>query len=483
MHFHSVVSFPALLYVYSADFLDRQLILPTFESMSAFSRLVRSLAYASIAAATGGTALCTFSGDGNDPAARIHKPKFDKSGKVTPLTFPRVKSRQEHISALKRSSSNFSKQDEVQEHSSSDDDIYDLLIIGGGATGTGIALDAVTRGLKVALIERDDFSSGASSKSTKLIHGGVRYLEKAVWNLDYEQFKLVQEALRERKHFTTVAPHLASWLPVMLPLQSWLKAPYFWAGTKCYDLLAGSKGYRGSYFLTKSAALEAFPMQKKDGLVGALVYYDGQQNDSRMNISLAMTASLYGATIVNHVEATELQKDSHGKICGARVRDMVPDGSSSDKTSDEFVIRARGVINATGPYVDAVRKFDKPEDRDIVVPSSGVHIVLPAYFSSKNMGLLDPSTSDGRVMFLLPWEGRTLVGTTDTPSKVSRNPVAGENDVDWILNEIRGYLAPGISLHRSDVLAAWSGKHCSSSIYTLYRKLIFHRLPTPCTRP
>ena len=433
--------------------------------MFASSRLARPLAYASIAAATGGTAIYALSGDRNDLPAKVHKPKFDKSGKVIPPTFPRVKSRQEHISALKRSGPDSPTLDQVRNTSSNDEDIFDLLIIGGGATGTGIALDAVTRGLKVALIERDDFSSGASSKSTKLIHGGVRYLEKAVWNLDYEQFKLVQEALRERKHFTTVAPHLASWLPVMLPLQSWLKAPYFWAGTKCYDLLAGSKGYRGSYFLTKSAALEAFPIQKKDGLVGALVYYDGQQNDSRMNISLAMTASLYGATIVNHVEATELQKDSNGKICGARVRDMVPDGSSSDKTSDEFVVRARGVINATGPYVDAVRKFDKPEDRDIVVPSSGVHIVLPAYFSSKNMGLLDPSTSDGRVMFLLPWEGRTLVGTTDTPSKVSKNPVAGENDVDWILNEIRGYLAPGISLQRSDVLAAWSGKHYSPSIH------------------
>ncbi|KAH7409543.1 glycerol-3-phosphate dehydrogenase [Cadophora sp. MPI-SDFR-AT-0126] len=425
--------------------------------MFASSRLVRPLTYATIAAATCGSAFYAVSGDSNDLPSRIHKPKFDKSGKLIPPTFPRVKSRQEHISALKRSGLTSQSQRPIQDASSDDDDIYDLLIIGGGATGTGIALDAVTRGLKVALIERDDFSSGASSKSTKLIHGGVRYLEKAVWNLDYEQFKLVQEALRERKHFTTVAPHLASWLPVMLPLQSWLKAPYFWAGTKCYDLLAGSKGYRGSYFLTKSAALEAFPIQKKDGLIGALVYYDGQQNDSRMNISLAMTASLYGATIVNHVEATKLQKDSNGKICGARVRDMLSNRPSDNETSDEFTIRARGVINATGPYVDAIRKFDKPEDRGIVVPSSGVHIVLPAYFSSKNMGLIDPSTSDGRVMFLLPWEGRTLVGTTDTPSEVSKNPLAGENDVDWILNEIRGYLAPGICLQRSDVLAAWSG--------------------------
>ncbi|KAL2069277.1 hypothetical protein VTL71DRAFT_15615 [Oculimacula yallundae] len=421
------------------------------------SRLIRPLVYTSIAVATGTTATYVFSGDNDDSPSRLHKPVFNKSGKVVPPTFPRIKSRQEHISALKRSSSDAPSVDFEQKNTASDDNIYDLLIIGGGATGTGIALDAVTRGLKVALIERDDFSSGTSSKSTKLIHGGVRYLEKAVWNLDYEQFKLVQEALRERKHFSNVAPHLASWLPVMLPLQSWLKAPYFWAGTKCYDLLAGSQGFKGSYFLSKSAALEAFPLQKKDGLVGALVYYDGQHNDSRMNISLAMTASLYGATVLNHVEATQLQKDSNGKICGARVRDMLVNSSNEQEVSEEFVVRARGVINATGPYVDSIRNFDKPEDQNIVVPSTGVHVVLPAYFSSKNMGLIDPNTSDGRVMFLLPWEGRTLAGTTDTPSKVSRNPVAGENDVDWILNEIRGYLAPGISLNRSDVLAAWSG--------------------------
>lgn len=155
---------------------------------------------------------------------------------------------------------------------------------------------------------------------------------------------------------------------------------------------------------------------------------------------------MYGAMIVNHVEATELQKDSNGKICGARVRDILPSKSNDGEVPEEFVIRARGVINASGPYVDAIRKFDQPEDRDIVVPSTGVHVVLPAYFSSKNVGLIDPSTSDGRVMFFLPWEGRTLAGTTDTPSKVSRNPVAAENDVDWILNEIRGYLAPDISL-------------------------------------
>lgn len=173
------------------------------------SRLFRPLAYTSVAVATGGTANHAFSGNGDNPRSRVYKPVFNKAGKVIPPAFPKVKSRQEYISALRRSGLYPLSQDPGQKGSPSDENVYDLLTIGDGATGTGIALDAVTRGLKVALIERDDFSSGTSSKSSKLIHGEVRYLEKAVWNLDYEQFKLVQEALRERKHFSNVAPHLA----------------------------------------------------------------------------------------------------------------------------------------------------------------------------------------------------------------------------------------------------------------------------------
>ena len=185
---------------------------------------------------------------------------------------------------------------------------YDLLVIGGGATGSGIALDAVTRGLRVALVDRDDFASGTSSKSTKLVHGGVRYLEKAVWELDYNQYALVKEALRERKYFLDTAPHLSMWLPIMIPMQKWWQAPYFWAGAKAYDLLAGSEGIEKSYFLTKSRALDAFPMLKANDLVGAMVYYDGAHNDSRMNVSIAATAALYGATVANHVEVTGLTK-------------------------------------------------------------------------------------------------------------------------------------------------------------------------------
>lgn len=386
---------------------------------------------------------------GSDPAV-VAPPGYGAEGNWSPPRFPKVKARDDQIADLKRSGTR-----NGSTLPQSDDDIYDLLIIGAGATGAGIALDAATRGLKVAMVERDDFSSGTSSKSTKLVHGGVRYLEKAFWELDYNQYALVKEALRERKYFLETAPHLSSWLPIMLPLDKWWKAPYFWAGTKAYDFLAGSEGIESSYFLTKSKALDAFPMLKKDNLIGALVYYDGAHNDSRMNVSIAMTAALYGATVVNHVEVTGLEKGPDGQLCAARVKDLVQE--KNGKKADEFVIRARGIINATGPFTDGIRKMDDDSVQEIVAPSSGVHVVLPGYYSPQKMGLIDPKTSDGRVIFFLPWQGNTIAGTTDAPCKISQNPVAGEDEIDWILSEIRRYLAPDINVRRGDVLAAWSG--------------------------
>ena len=376
----------------------------------------------------------------------------DKNGALILPKFPSIKSRAEQIAKLKRHGSA-----QVSNASSKiTEEVYDLLIIGGGAIGSGIALDAATRGLKVALVERDDFSSGTSSRSTKLVHGGVRYLEKAVWNLDYDQYELVKEALRERSNFLHAAPHLTSWLPVMIPLTRWWEVPYFWAGTKCYDLLAGSEANPSSYFMPQRKALDTFPMLKKS-LVGALVYYDGQQNDSRMNISLALTAALYGATIINHLEVTRLEKDGNGRVCGARVRDLIPREDSESEPREEFFVRAKGIINATGPFADAIQQMDEPKARDLIAPSSGVHLSLPAHFTPQNMGLLDPSTSDGRVLFMLPWQGTTIAGTTDAPCKISRDPQATERDIDWILKEVRKHLSPDVSLERRDVLAAWSG--------------------------
>ena len=377
--------------------------------------------------------------------------------------FPKEKTRAEQIADLKASAGAAFKQAGSkiagaltgQEQGQDDSAEYDLLVIGGGATGAGVALDAATRGLKVACVERDDFASGTSSKSTKLVHGGVRYLEKAFWELDYNQYSLVKEALRERRYFLDTAPHLSSWLPIMIPVKTWWQAPYFWAGTKAYDFLAGSENIETSYFMTRSKALDAFPMLKKENLWGALVYYDGAHNDSRMNISLAMTAALYGATMVNHLEVTGLEKGADGKLCGAKVRDMID--LKNGQPTEEFSIKAKGIINATGPFTDSIRKMDDQEVQEIVAPSSGVHVILPGYYSPADMGLLDPQTSDGRVIFFLPWQGNTIAGTTDAPCEIEQNPQAGEKEIEWILSEVGNYLQPDINVRRGDVLAAWSG--------------------------
>jgi len=413
--------------------------------MSRFFR-ARRLLFPAVVAGTAGGALYYSYRPLNIPGYEgpaVPPPIFGADGTFKLPRFPRIKSRIEQIARLKQSNSGAAE------------DEYDILVIGAGATGAGVALDAATRGLRVAVVECDDFSCGTSSKSTKLVHGGVRYLEKAVWNLDYAQYELVKEALKERKYFLQTAPHLSMWLPIMLPLDRWWKAPYYWAGTKFYDFLAGSEGIESSYFLTKSKAIDAFPMLKQTDLVGALVYYDGAHNDSRMNVSIAMTAALYGATVVNHMEVTGLLKNADGKLCGATVCDNIP--SRDGKETDAFNIKAKCIINCTGPFTDGIRKLDDPNCKEIVAPASGVHIILPGYYSPGKMGLIDPSTSDGRVIFFLPWQGNTIAGTTDEPAAISKNPLPDEKSIQWILNEVSHYLSPDINVRRGDVLAAWSG--------------------------
>ncbi|KAL6073037.1 hypothetical protein STEG23_000455, partial [Scotinomys teguina] len=315
---------------------------------------------------------------------------------------------------------------------------FDILVIGGGATGSGCALDAVTRGLKTALVERDDFSSGTSSRSTKLIHGGVRYLQKAIMNLDVEQYRMVKEALHERANLLEIAPHLSAPLPIMLPIYKWWQLPYYWVGIKLYDLVAGSNCLKSSYVLSKSRALEHFPMLQKDKLVGAIVYYDGQHNDARMNLAIALTAARYGAATANYMEVVSLLKKTDpetGKerVSGARCKDVL--------TGQEFDVRAKCVINATGPFTDSVRKMDDTNAPVICQASAGVHIVMPGYYSPESMGLLDPATSDGRVIFFLPWEKMTIAGTTDSPTEITHHPIPSEEDINFILNEVRNYLS------------------------------------------
>jgi glycerol-3-phosphate dehydrogenase len=188
---------------------------------------------------------------------------------------------------------------------------------------------------------------------------------------------------------------------------------------------------------------------------GLILATDGAHNDSRMNVSLAMTAALYGSTVVNHMEVTGLTKDESGKLNGVRVKDLVAE--KNGQKAEEFIVKTKGVINATGPFSDSVRKMDDPSVSEIVAPSSGVHVVLPGYYSPSNMGLIDPSTSDGRVVFFLPWQGNTIAGTTDRATEITSQPIPAEEDIEWILSELRGYLAPDINVRRGDVLAAWAG--------------------------
>lgn len=337
---------------------------------------------------------------------------------------------------------------------------FDVLVVGGGATGAGCALDAASRGLNTALVEMDDFSAGTSSRSTKLLHGGVRYLQKAIMSLDREQYRMVREALNERANLLQIAPHLSYPLPIMLPVYKWWQMPYFYAGIKMYDLVAGSKRLESSYLLSKRHALRLFPMLKKDSLVGAIVYYDGQHDDARMNVSIVCTAVRLGASVANHCKVVELirepaettgrgEQEEQQRICGAVCEDQL--------TGERFNVRARCVINACGPFTDSLRAMDDAKQPAICAPSAGVHVVLPGYYSPDSMGLLDPATSDGRVIFFLPWMKHTIAGTTDAPCPVSAEPSPREQDISFILNEVRNYLGSEIEVRRGDVLSAWSG--------------------------
>lgn len=260
---------------------------------------------------------------------------------------------------------------------------------------------------------------------------------------------MVKEALTERSTFLQIAPHLAQQLPIMLPLYKWYKVPYYWIGSKVYDFLAGDCGLETSYYLTRGKALEKFPMLRKDDLVGAIVYYDGQSNDARVNVALALTAIQQGAVVTNYTEVTQILKNDEGIINGVRIKDHC--------SGEEFDVKTKGVINATGPFCDRIRQMDDPSLKLLVNPSAGAHIIFPSYYSPRDMGLVDPATSDGRVIFFLPWEGNTIAGTTDSPSEIESNPKAADEDIRFLLEEISGYLDPVIKVRKSDVLAAWSG--------------------------
>ncbi|XP_010241819.1 PREDICTED: glycerol-3-phosphate dehydrogenase SDP6, mitochondrial-like [Nelumbo nucifera] len=328
----------------------------------------------------------------------------------------------------------------------------DVLVVGGGATGCGVALDAASRGLRVGLVEREDFSSGTSSRSTKLIHGGVRYLEKAVFNFDYGQLKLVFHALEERKQVIENAPHLCHALPCMTPCFDWFEVVYYWIGLKLYDLVAAKRLLHLSRYYSAQESIELFPTLARKGkdksLKGTVVYYDGQMNDSRLNVGLACTAALAGAAVLNHAEVVAFLKDDvTERIIGARIRNNL--------SGKEFDTYAKVVVNAAGPFCDSVRKLANKDAQPMISPSSGVHIVLPDYYSPEGMGLIVPKTKDGRVVFMLPWLGRTIAGTTDSSTTITMLPEPHEDEIQFILDAICDYL--NVKVRRADVLSAWSG--------------------------
>ncbi|MCK4535732.1 MAG: FAD-dependent oxidoreductase [Desulfuromonadales bacterium] len=327
-----------------------------------------------------------------------------------------------------------------------DGSIFDLIVIGGGATGCGVALDAATRGLKVALIEKNDFSEGTSSRSTKLVHGGVRYLEMAVKKLDRVQYNLVRDGLHERGILLKNAPHLSNRLSLVTPLYKWIDIPYVFSGLKLYDILSGKQNIGHSRLLSRKEALRRFPTLKAEGLKAGVLYYDGQFHDARMALSLALTAEQHGAVITNHVAVTGLFKDA-GKIAGAELTDSL--------SGETWQLKAKGVINATGPFVDQIRVMDNPATPKILSASTGIHIVLDKRFAPPDTGLMIPETEDGRVLFVLPWENHALVGTTDEPAEITEHPQPLEAEIDYLLRHVTRYF--NLQVNKSDIKAVWSG--------------------------
>lgn len=318
---------------------------------------------------------------------------------------------------------------------------WDLVVVGGGATGLGVAVDAASRGYRTALLERDDFGKGTSSRSTKLVHGGVRYLQQG-------NVSLVIEALRERGTLLKLAPHLVGNLPFVVPNYSWWEAPFYGIGLKVYDLLAGRYGFGSSSLLTVQQTLDALPTIRREGLRGGVRYYDGLFDDSRLLITLAQTAAGRGAALANYVQVDRLLKGDDGLVRGVVATDL--------ESGRELQIRARVVVNATGPFVDQLRGEDDQKARPLIAPSQGAHVVLPKRFLPGDSAIMVPHTPDGRVMFAIPWHGHVVVGTTDTPiSEVPRDPCPFPEEIDFLLDTAADYLAHPAS--RADVLSAWAG--------------------------
>ncbi len=326
-------------------------------------------------------------------------------------------------------------------------DKYDIVIIGGGCVGSGIALDASLRGYKVLLLEKNDFASGASSKSSKLVHGGIRYLEKAIKQFDKNQYNLVKEALKERAIFLKNASLLSKRIKIDIPIYSYLNLIYTSIGLFIYKLIAGKRNLGKNSFINYVVTNLFFHNIKNQNLKGCLSFYDGSFLDSRMVISLLKTACLKGAIVKNYCEVNSFLYDENEKIIGVNY---------FDKTENKnFEIYAKSFINATGSNVDNIRLLDDKDSNEILSLSSGIHIVVSKDFLSSNEALLIPNTSDGRVIFILPYLNHCLIGTTDNKCNYEENIKVKEQEIDYLLNEVNRYFTK--SLTKEDILSSWSG--------------------------
>lgn len=317
---------------------------------------------------------------------------------------------------------------------------YDILVIGGGATGVGTALDAVTRGYATALVEAADFASATSSRSTKLVHGGVRYLQQG-------NVALVREALAERARLFRNAPHLVDELAFILPVYSALALPYYAAGLASYDLLAGAANLTRSRALGRRGTLARLPGLRAKRLAGSVRYADAQFDDARLALAVVRTAAARGATVANYVRAESLTKTG-GRVDGAILRDR--------ETGDEHRIRARVVVNATGIFADDLRRADEPGATPLLTHSRGSHLVFPREILGGEDALIVPRTPDGRVLFAIPWYGHIVVGTTDLPAPGAALDVAPTvAEIDYLVETVNGYLERPV--RRTDALAAFAG--------------------------
>ena len=311
---------------------------------------------------------------------------------------------------------------------------WDIAVIGGGATGMGVAVDAAARGLDVVLIEAHDFGKGTSSRSTKLVHGGVRYLEQG-------NVSLVMSALKERGLLRQNAPHLVHDLAFVVPNYSWWEAPFYGIGLKLYDLLAGKYGFGASKVLTKEETLELLPALEPEELRGGVIYYDGQFDDARLLIHLAMTAADHGATLLNYCSATSLLRDSEGYLNGVVARD--------EETGEELTLSARIVVNATGVFTDSIRRMADSSVDPLLVTSQGIHLVFDRSFLRGDTALMVPRTADGRVLFVIPWHGHAVAGTTDTPVEApSLEPRPLDEEIEFILETASRYFTPSAHARR-----------------------------------